>query len=55
VSITCAGEYVGLEEIDNGLWNVCFGSLRLGRLSEQHMPIEDAYGSLWRHRKKNNV
>jgi hypothetical protein len=22
VSIVCAGEYVGLEEIDNGVWNV---------------------------------
>jgi len=55
VSITCAGEYVGLEEIDNGLWNVYFGSLRLGRLSEQQGRIEDAYGSLWRHKKKNTV
>jgi hypothetical protein len=35
VSITCAGEYVGLEEIDNGIWNVYFGPLKLGRLSEQ--------------------
>jgi len=25
VSITCAGEYVGLEEIDDGVWNVYFG------------------------------
>jgi hypothetical protein len=48
VSITCAGEYVGLEEIDNGIWNVYFGPLKLGRLSEEQMRIEDAYGSLWR-------
>jgi hypothetical protein len=27
VSIVCAGEYVGLEEIDNGIWNVYFGPL----------------------------
>jgi putative transposase len=52
VSLTCAGEYLGLEAVDNGLWNVYFGPLRLGRLSEQHMRIEDAYGSLWRHKKK---
>lgn len=52
VSITCAGEYVGLEEIDNGIWNVYFGPLKLGRLSEEHMRIEDAYGGLWRHKKK---
>ena len=55
VSITCAGEYVGLEEVDNGIWNVYFGPLKLGRLSEPHMRIEDAYGSLWRHRKKKKV
>jgi transposase InsO family protein len=49
VSVTCAGEYVGLEEIDDGVWNVYFGPLRLGRLLERHMRIEDAYGRLKRH------
>jgi hypothetical protein len=42
----CAGEYVGLEEIDNGIWNVYFGPLKLGRLLEEHMWIEDANGKL---------
>ena len=28
VSITCVGEYVGLEEIDDGVWNVYFGCAR---------------------------
>jgi len=32
VSIVCAGEYVGLKEIDDGVWNVYFGPLTLGRL-----------------------
>jgi len=41
VWITCAGEYVGLEEIDDGVWNVYFGPLKLGRLLEKHMRIED--------------
>jgi putative transposase len=50
VSITCAGDYVGLEEIDDGVWNVYFGPLKLGRLLERHMRIEDAYGRLKRHR-----
>lgn len=50
VSITCVGEYVGLEEIDDGVWNVYFGPLKLGRLLERHMRIEDAFGRL--HRKK---
>jgi hypothetical protein len=49
VSIVCAGEYVGLEEIDDGIWNVYFGPLKLGRLHERHMRIEDIYGRLKRH------
>lgn len=52
VSITCAGQYVGLEEIDNGIWNVYFGPVKLGRLIEEHMRIEDEPGHLWRHKKK---
>ncbi len=48
VSIVCAGEYVGLEEIDDGLWNVYFGPLKLGRMHERHMRIEDEYGKLKR-------
>ena len=50
VSTTCIGEYVGLEEIDDGIWNVYFGKLRLGRLLERSMKIEDAYGRLFRLR-----
>jgi putative transposase len=50
VSTTCAGEYVGLEEIDDGVWNVSFGPLKLGRLLERYMRIEDAYGRLKRYR-----
>jgi hypothetical protein len=49
VSHTCVGEYVGLEEIDDGVWNVSFGPLKLGRLLERHMRIEDVYGRLKRH------
>ena len=48
VSTTCAGEYVGLEEIDDRVWNVYFGPLKLGRLLERHMRIEDEYGRLKR-------
>jgi putative transposase len=50
VSTTCIGEYVGLEEIDDGIWNIYFGALRLGRLLERKMKVEDAYGRLYRHR-----
>jgi hypothetical protein len=49
VSSVCIGEYVGLEEVDDGVWDVYFGPLRLGRLHERHMRIEDAYGRLRRH------
>jgi len=52
VSITCAGQWVGLEEIDNGIWNVYFGPVKLGRLIEEQMRIEDEAGKLWRHKKK---
>ena len=40
---------VGLEEIDDGVWNVYFGPLKLGRLLEKYMRIEDAFGRLKRH------
>lgn len=52
VSITCAGEYVGLVEVDDGRWDVYFGPLKLGRLLEREMRIEDCFGKLWRHRQK---
>jgi putative transposase len=50
VSTTCAGEYVGLEEIADGVWNVSCGSLKRGRLLERYRRIEDADGRLKRHR-----
>jgi transposase InsO family protein len=50
VSHVCAGAYVGLEDIDDGVWNVYFGPLKLGRLLERHLRIEDAYGRLTRRR-----
>lgn len=36
------------DKIDEGIWNVYFGKLKLGRLLEKHMRIEDAYGRLIR-------
>lgn len=49
VSIVRAGEYVGLEQIEDSIWNVYFGILRIGRFHERHGRIEDAYGRLSRH------
>lgn len=48
VSSVCAGEYIGLEAIDYGIWNVYFGPLKLGRLHERHRRIENEYGRLIR-------
>jgi transposase InsO family protein len=44
VSHVLGGEYVGLEEVDNYLWNVYLGPLWLGRFHEKELKIEDALG-----------
>ena len=51
VNVTSAliGEHVGLEAIDDGLWNVYFGVKQIGRLHERHMRIEDHMGKFRRH------
>jgi putative transposase len=48
VSTVCAGQYVGLEEIDDSIWNVYFGRLKLGRFIEKQMGMEDALSRLKR-------
>lgn len=48
VSTVCAGEYIGFEEIDDGLWDVYFGPLKIGRFHECQRRIEDEYGRLAR-------
>ena len=48
VSSVLIGEYVGLEPVDDGLWDVYYGVLKLGRLHERHMRIEDHLGRLRR-------
>lgn len=44
VSHVLGGEHVGLHEVDDGLWDVHFGPLCLGRLDERDGRIEDALG-----------
>ena len=44
VTHTLAGEYVGLEEVDDGLWEVYFGPVKLGRMDERLLRIEDHKG-----------
>lgn len=48
VSSVLVGEHIGLEEIDDGLWDVYFANYRLGRLHERFMRIEDCLGKLKR-------
>jgi hypothetical protein len=49
VSSCGAGEDVGLEDIDEGVWHVDFGPLKRGRLLARHMRSEDACDRLKRH------
>jgi len=39
-----AEEYVGLEEVDNGFWNVYFRPLHLGRLNEEDLSLRNHLG-----------
>ena len=48
VSQALLGEYVELEQVQDGLWDVYYGVKRLGRLDERHMRIEDELGRLRR-------
>ena len=48
VTHTLAGDYVGLEEVDDGLWDVYFGPVKLGRMNERILRIEDHKGRIVR-------
>jgi len=48
-------EYIGLEEIDNGIWEVYFGPIWLGRLDESMMKIEDKPGRFERKSFRTKV
>lgn len=52
VNVTSAlvGQYIGLEGIDDGIWDVYFGFKKIGRLHERYMRIEDELGRLARRR-----
>ena len=44
VSHVLGEQYVGLEEIDNGIWTVYFGPIELGRFDERDFKITDTLG-----------
>ena len=50
VAPVCVGAEVGLEDMDDGVWNVSCGPLNLGRRLARHLRIADASGSLTRRR-----
>ena len=50
VSHVLGGEYVGLEEVGDDVWDLYFGPLRLGQMDERHGKIEDALGRRARKR-----
>src|SRR5262245_1924896 len=50
VTHTLAGQYVGLNEIGDGLWDVYFGPVLLGRMDERKLRIEDHRGRWIRRR-----
>jgi transposase InsO family protein len=48
VTTTCAGHHIGLEAVDDAIWDVYFGPIKLGRLLEAEMRIEDDQARLTR-------
>ena len=48
VSTVCSGDLVGLEEVEDGIWHVYYGILKIGKLDERHKRIEDLWGQLVR-------
>ena len=44
VSSTLREEYIGCEEIEDGVWNVWFGPLLLGRFDERELKIYGVHG-----------
>jgi transposase InsO family protein len=48
------GDYIGLEEVDTGTWDVYYGPLRVGRFFEQLLRIEDRFGRLFREVRHGN-
>ena len=50
ITHTLQEQYVGLEEVDDGKWDVYFGPVRLGQMDERTFTIKDALGNRVRKR-----
>ena len=46
LSLPCAGQYVGLEEIHDGIWYVYYGNVRIGTSYEKDLRIVDTKNGL---------
>jgi len=46
VGYLLAGEHVGVEPVDDGVWNIHFGPVRLGRFDERNLKPGDDYLTL---------
>lgn len=55
VSTILGEHYIGLEEIDDGIWHVYFGTHMLGFLHDRLGRIEDHNGSLRRRKKPSTM
>jgi hypothetical protein len=55
VSCVLAEELVGFEAVADGLWDVYYRSVKLGRSSERTGRIEDDRGRLMRHRRLSTM
>ncbi len=54
VSHLLAEQLVAFEEIDDGLWEVYFGPVKLGRFHEQEGTIKDSLGRKARRKGGNH-
>jgi hypothetical protein len=43
------GQYIGLEEVGDGIWDVYFSHVRLGQMDERILHVEDALGRRMRN------
>lgn len=46
IGYVLAGELVGVEPVDDGVWEINFGPLKLGRIDERALKIEEDYLTL---------
>ena len=42
---------IGLEEVDDGIWDVYYSTVRLGQMDERLLKVEDALGRRMRNPK----